>query len=172
VTWKVEPLARRHDRSHFDCGNDALNGYLKQLASQHAKRNISKTYVAVRESCARVDGFYALSTGSMILENLPEATRARLPRYPIPTAHLGQLAIDKDVQGQGLGEALLLDALRRVARVSDELGIYAVTVDAIDERAKAFYERYGFVSILGDPLHLYLEIKVIHQLPESPSRPR
>jgi len=164
LKWRVEPLGRSHDRSHFDCGVESLNRYLRELASQHAKRDISKTYVAVKAEDAQVDGFYALSTGSMILEDLPEAKRKHLPRYPIPTAHLGQLAIDRKTQGQGLGEALLFDALRRVARVGEELGIYAITVDAIDARAKAFYERYGFVPIAGDPLHLYLEIKVIRQL--------
>ena len=164
MKWIVESLAKKHDRSQFDCGVVALNQYLKQLASQHAKRNISKTYVAIRDGETQVGGFYALSTGSMILEYLPETARAHLPRYPIPTAHLGQLAIDKKAQGQGLGEALLFDALRRVARIGDELGIYAITVDAIDEHAKAFYERYGFIAIIGDPLHLYLELKVIRQL--------
>lgn len=164
MTWTVEPLSRRHDRSQFDCGVEKLNCYLKQLASQHAKRNISRTYVAVQTCETRVDGFYALSTGSMILENLPEGTRARLPRYPIPTAHLGQLAIDKGAQGHRLGEALLIDALQRIVRVADELGLYAVTVDAIDEGAKAFYVRYGFMAIAGDPMHLYLETKVIRQL--------
>lgn len=164
MSWTVQPLATVHDRSHFDCGVESLNRYLKELATQHAKRNISKTYVAVAQGQTTVDGFYALSTGSMLLEELPEAARKRLPRYPIPTAHLGQLAIDRQSQGKGLGEALLFDALKRVVRVGEELGIYAVTVDAIDVKAAKFYERYGFVAIENDPFHLYLETKVVRQL--------
>ncbi len=164
MTWTVEPLARKHDRSRFDCGSVELNRYLQEFASQHARKNISKTYVAIRKGNERVEGFYAISTGSMTLDDLPEAARLRLPRYPIPTAHLGQLAIDKSVQGQGLGEVLLFDALRRSARAGEEMGIYAVTVNAINEQAKSFYRRYGFVPIVADPLHLYLEVKIIRQL--------
>ena len=151
MKWRVEALTKNHGRSNFDCGVESLNHYLQKLASQHARRNISKTYVAVPEDGNTVQGFYSLSTGSMILEDLPEAARQKLPRYPIPTAHLGQLAISREAQGQGLGETLLFDALLRVARVSEELAIYAVTVDAIDARARKFYECYGFVAIDSDP---------------------
>jgi len=164
LKWSIEALGKRHDRSSFDCGVESLNHYLQRLASQHARRNISKTYVAVLPEDPRVYGFYALASGSIALEGLPEAARRKLPAYPIPTAHLGQLAVDTSVQGRGLGEALLFDALQRSARVSSELGIYAVTVDALDDGAKAFYMQYGFVAIVGDPVHLYLEMKVIRQL--------
>ncbi|MDI6793633.1 MAG: GNAT family N-acetyltransferase [bacterium] len=98
------------------------------------------------------------------MEDLPEAAQRKLPAYPIPTAHLDQIAVDRRVQGQGLGAALLFDALRRSARVSEELGIYAVTVDALDHKAKSFYAQYGFVEIIGDPMHLYIEMKVISHL--------
>ncbi|MBU0567153.1 GNAT family N-acetyltransferase [bacterium] len=141
-----------------------MNNYIRRLASQHARKNISKTYVAVCPGNPQIYGFYSLSTGSIILADLPEAARRKLPAYPIPTAHLGQLSVDRCVQGQGLGAALLFDALRRSACVSEELGIYAVTVNALDHKAKSFYAQYGFVEIIGDPMHLYLEMKVISHL--------
>ena len=164
MKWTVESLNSKHNRGDFDSGVESLNRYIRELATQHAKRNISKTFVAVEHNNPSVCGFYSLSTGSMLLEELPESARHRLPRYPIPTAHLGQLAIDLRMQGQGLGAALLFDALRRVTRVGEELGIYAITVDALDEKAKKFYERYGFVAIDADPFHLYLETKIVRQL--------
>jgi len=163
VSWSIELLAKRHDRSAFDCGIAPLNHYLQRLASQHARKDISKTYVAVSSGEARVEGFYALAAGRMRLTDLPDTARKKLPVYPIPTAHLGQLAVDRKAQGQGLGEALLFDALRRAARTSQELGVYAVTVRALDTRARDFYLKYGFVPITNDPFHLYLEMKVIRQ---------
>lgn len=164
MTWSIERLDKRHDRTAFDCGVAPLNNYLQHLASQHARKGISKTYVAVCPGEGNVRGFYALAAGHLLLTDLPVSLRDRLPSYPIPTVHLGQLAVDRSAQGQGLGEALLFDALQRVTRASEELGVYAVTVDAVDEQAKAFYLKYGFVAIDADPLHLYLEMKVIRQL--------
>ena len=164
MTWSIQRLEKKHDRNAFDCGVPSLNGYLQRLASQHARKGISRSYVAVPTGQHLVQGFYSLATGRMVLADIPENVRRRLPSYPIPTAHLGQLAVDRCVQGQGLGEALLFDALQRTARVSEELGIYAVTVDALGPRARAFYLKYGFVAIDADPLHLYLEMKVVRQL--------
>jgi GNAT superfamily N-acetyltransferase len=167
VSWSIERLDKRHDRTAFDCGVAPLNNYIQHLASQHARKGISKTYVAVCPSEERVRGFYALAAGRLLLTDLPAPARDKLPSYPIPTVHLGQLAVDRSAQGQGLGEVLLFDALRRVTRASEELGVYAVTVDALDERAKTFYLKYGFVTIDADPLHLYLEMKIIRQLDVS-----
>jgi GNAT superfamily N-acetyltransferase len=161
--WSVEPLDVRHDRASFDCGGAALDRYLRHPASQHARRNISRTCVAVRPGEKRVWGFYSLAAGRLLLADFPAAVRRKLPAYPIPTVHLGQLGVDRDVQGQGLGEALLFDALRRAALAGDQLGVYAVTVDAHDARAAAFYRKFGFVAIEADPRHLYLEMKIIRQ---------
>jgi ribosomal protein S18 acetylase RimI-like enzyme len=166
--WSVEPLDTRHDRTVFGCGVAALDHYLRHLASQHARKQISRTYVAVRPGETRVWGFYALAAGHLLLTDLPEAVRRKLPAYPIPTVHLGQLGVDQAVQGQGLGEALLVDALRRAALAGDQLGVYAVTVNALDERAVAFYRKYGFVALEADPRHLYLEMKIIRQIASKP----
>ena len=97
----------------------------------------------------------------MRFDEIPEK---RLPRYPIPVVHLGRLAVDMRYQGKGLGEFLLMDALRRTQLVSEQIGVYAVEVRAIDEAARQFYLKYGFTELKDDKLHLYLPISVIRKL--------
>jgi ribosomal protein S18 acetylase RimI-like enzyme len=96
--------------------------------------------------------------------NVPEGVRKGLPRYPIPVGHLGRLAVAGEVQRQGLGAMLLVDALRRIQRISQDLAICGVEVNALDDGAKAFYLKYGFVELLDDHRHLYLPMSVVHAL--------
>jgi GNAT superfamily N-acetyltransferase len=156
----IAPLNDRHDRSNFDCGEPALNLFLQRYAGQHDRRGFGRTYVAVSEASASVSGYYTVSSGSIAFETAPE----NLPHHPIPIVLLGRLAVDRWSQGQGVGALLLIDALRRAQRVADELGIYAVVVEALSDRAKSFYEKFGFKSLTDDRLHLYLPIKVVRRL--------
>ena len=135
-----------------------------RYAGQNRKTGISRTYVAVRAGRSTVDGYYAVSAGAVAFQDIPEALRKRLPGYPVPVAHLGRLAVDASSQGQGLGELLLLDALARILRAADSIGIHAVEVVAIDDTAKRFYLKYGFTQLLDDPHHLYLSIKTLKKL--------
>lgn len=140
-----------------------MNRYLSQYARQNDEKGLSRTFVAVSATgAARIHGYYTLSNGSVAFENLPD--EQRLPRYPVPTALLGRLAVDRDSQGQGLGTRLLLDALRRSAQVSQEIGVFAVEVVALDEGARAFYTKFGFRPLADDRLHLYMTLKAIHKL--------
>jgi GNAT superfamily N-acetyltransferase len=160
--WVLELLGPKHDRNSFDCGEPALNHYLQQLARQHAKKNISKTFVVVsKPSPTQILGFYTLSTGSIVRDFLSLADRKKLPNYPIPIARIGRLAIDKSIQGQGLGEELLKNALHRCVNLSKEIGLYGVVVDAKHEKAKAFYLKFGFCELIEHPLTLYLPISTI-----------
>jgi GNAT superfamily N-acetyltransferase len=109
-------------------------------------------------------GYYSLSAGSFDLSVLPEEERRKLPRHPVPVAHLGRLAVDQSTQGQGLGAFLLLDALARCERLADEIGLHAVEVQAIDDGARKFYLKYGFEPLLDDVHHLYLPMKAIRKL--------
>ncbi|MBY0246786.1 MAG: GNAT family N-acetyltransferase [Nitrospiraceae bacterium] len=129
----VVPLSDRHDRSQFDCGEPPLNLYLQQYAGQHDRRGFGRTYVAVSEASASVSGYYTISSGSVGFETVPE----NLPHHPVPIVLLGRLAVDRRSQGQGVGELLLVDALRRAQRAAGELGIYAVAVEALSDRAKS-----------------------------------
>ena len=156
----VVPLSDRHDRSQFDCGEPSLNLYLQRYASQHDRRGFGRTYVAVSDSSVSVSGYYTISSGSIGFETVPE----NLPHHPVPIVLLGRLAVDRRSQGQGVGELLLVDALRRAQRAADELGIYAVAVEALSDRARSFYMRFGFGALTDDRMHLYLPIKVVRQL--------
>jgi GNAT superfamily N-acetyltransferase len=146
---EVQPLSRKHDREAFDCGSEALNAFLKTTARQHQDRGISRTFVLVEPDSAaptRVIGFFALSACEGIASDLPPSLAKRLPRN-LPTVLLGRLAVDRNFQGQGYGSALLVEAIRRVAATASQIGIAGLFVDAKDEGASAFYQKFGFVPL-------------------------
>jgi GNAT superfamily N-acetyltransferase len=159
--WQIGPLGRGHFRGAFSCGKPPLDDFLRRLASQYEKRNLGRTYVAVQPGETRVCGYYTLASGAVSFDHRPEASARKLPRHPVPVALLARLAVDQAVQGRGLGEALLVDALRRCLELADGLGIHAVEVHAIDEQARTFYEKYGFVPLLDHRLHLFLPVATI-----------
>ncbi len=159
--WKIERLTRSHERAAFTCGKPSLDDFLRTLVTQYEKRTLGRTYVAVRAGEPRVLGYYTLASGSLPFQNLPAPAARKLPRHPVPVILLARLAVDQSVQGQGLGESLLLDALERCQQISEGLGSHAVEVDAIDDPAKAFYRKYGFVSLQDTELHLYLPLATI-----------
>jgi len=167
--WTVEPFDKqRHDRTGFDCGVPALNEWLTTKISQFEKRDLARTYVLVEDGRASVKGYYAISNHTVVYEALPKDQAKCLPQIDIPVVLLGQLVVDSKITGQGLGEFLLLDALRRAKYLSTRIGIQAVEVDAINEAAISFYEKYGFVSLEDDSRHLFLPIKVIRKLKLPP----
>ena len=130
--------------------------WLRQAAQQHQRRGISKTFVAVADDePSRILGFYALTACEVVSQDLPDDLAKRLPRK-VPGIRLGRLAVDRTVQGQGLGELLLMDALDRARRVLEHVGVHALFVDAKDERAAAFYRKYGFRPLPEQPLQLVL----------------
>lgn len=155
--FRIQPLAKHHQKQNFDCGEPSLNDFLKKYARQNDERGLGKTFVAVLPNEVEVLAFYTISTASVSFEMLPE----KLPRYPIPTVHLGRLAVDKKMQGHGLGEILLIDALEKTVLIADKIGIYAIELYALTENAKRFYLKYGFVELKDDDKHLYLPIKTI-----------
>lgn len=164
MPFVIEPLSAARDRDAFDCGEQALNEYLKRYARQNQERGVGRTFVAVPEGEQRIVGFYTLSAGSVAFADVPGHLRKRLPRYPIPVAHLGRLATCQFVQGRGLGEALLFDALRRTVQIGTDLGIVAVEVWAKSDRARDFYQKYGFESLIDDRQHLYLPLATVEQV--------
>ncbi len=166
--WQFEPLDRSHQSGEFCCGKAPLDEFLRSLVSQYEKRKLGRTYVAVLPNDRRIYGYYTLASGSIPFQNLPPAVAKKLPRHPVPVALLGRLAVDQVAQGRGLGEELLMDALRRCLELSYHLGIFAVEVMALDTQAEGFYLKYGFVPLLDNNLHLYLPMKTIEdELGES-----
>jgi len=168
-SWAIEPFDRlRHDRSGFDCGLPILNDWLATKVSQFEKKDLARTYVLVEAGKTTVKGFYALSNHTVVYEALPEDQAKGLPQIDMPVVLIGRLAVEQSMQGQGLGAFLLIDALRRAEYLANKIGIRAVEVDAINEDAKRFYQRYGFLSLKDDPRHLFLSMSVIRKLQLPP----
>jgi GNAT superfamily N-acetyltransferase len=165
LDYRLEALAANHNRKDFACNEPELDEYLRQFARQHAKSNISRTYVAAAGS--RILGYYSISMGAIQRDNLPPSRQARLPNFPLPIARLARLAVDRRVQRQRLGEILLMDALYRCYQLSQQIGMMGVVVDAKHERAKHFYQRYEFEEFPDHPLTLWLPIQVIEGLMEE-----
>lgn len=138
-----------------------MNDWLRRVARQHQDKGLSKTFVATLESAPdRICGYYALTLAELESRHLPEPWRKKLPRR-IPGVRLGRLAVDKPCQGKGLGELLLVDALTRAQRIYAEAGGIGLFVDAIDEQAAGYYQRFGFDASPDNPLLLFLPARVV-----------
>lgn len=157
----IELLNKAHDRSKFDCGEEHLNDFLRKHARQNQDVDVGRTYVALIGQ--RVVGFFTLSVGSVARDVLQDDDAKRLPRYPVPSVHLGRLAVDVSVRGKGLGARLLIRAMEIVVQVADVIGIHALEVRAKDGKARAFYEHFGFRRMLDDDSHLYLSLKSVRR---------
>lgn len=161
MDWREEPIGRHHDRKSFDCGSRDLNEYLNRYARQNHESGGAKTFVAVSPAePARVLGFYSISPGAIEFARVPANLTKKLGRYDLPVFRLGRLAIDRPVQGQGLGGDLLLAAGERALAVAAEVGGVALAIDAKDENAARWYERFGALPLLDDPLKLILPLSV------------
>jgi len=169
--WKIERLAPFHERDAFACGKEPLDDFLHKFVNQYEKRNLGRTYVAVRPGEKSVLGYYTLASSSISFQNIPTGTARKLPKHPVPAVLLGRLAIHFSAQGKGLGGILLADAFRRCAGLAENLGIHATEVHALDDEARRFYEHYGFIPLLDDDRHLYLPITTIGTLFEGGGKP-
>ncbi len=166
----IVPLEKGHDRSAFDCGNDELNRYLKQQARQDAEKHVAVPFVLLEPGSPAVRGFYALSASIIPVEELPPDMMKKLPRYgQLPVTLLGRLAVDRTARRQGVGEFLLVDALRRCLEGSQHIGAMAVIVDAKDEQAESFYRHFDFLPFQLTPRRLFLPMRQIAQLFSEPS---
>jgi len=155
----IAPLGKQHDRKSFRCGEPSLDQYLYHYASQDIRRHVNRVFVASPpHTPGRVIGYYSLSAGSLDATALPDALRRRLPRYPVPVVLLGRLAIAESHQGMGLGSILLADALQRVVQASEVMAVYAVVVDALNDRVAEFYRQFGFIPLPSQALKLFLPI--------------
>jgi GNAT superfamily N-acetyltransferase len=140
---KVEAISESHDLSRFDCGAHAsLNDWLKRFALANQKNESARTYVVHRNRL--VVGYYSISAGSVAVEESPARIAKGLARHPVPIILLARVAVDRSEKGNGLGNALLKDALARIAQAADIVGARAVLVHAIDEQARKFYEHFDF----------------------------
>ncbi|NLY28036.1 MAG: GNAT family N-acetyltransferase [Alcaligenaceae bacterium] len=157
--FRLVPLDAAHDRAGFNSNSEPLNRYLREQVTQDIRRRVAACFVALAdEQC--IAGYYTLASASLLLSDLPASTGKKLPRYPtVPAVRMGRLAIDQAFKGQGLGGALLADALDRAAR--SEIAAFALMVDAKDETAAAFYQHHGFIALPDLPLTLFLPLATV-----------
>lgn len=152
----VAPLDAAHDRTGFQSGSDPLDRYLREQVTQDIRRRVAACFVALSDR-QRIAGYYTLASASLMLADLPASISKKLPRYPtVPALRMGRLAVDEAFSGQGLGGALLADALERATR--SEIAAYALMVDAKDGSAVAFYGYHGFITLPDSPLTLFLPL--------------
>lgn len=154
-------LTDSHEIAEFDCGNDTLNDWLTKHALKNQHSGASRTFVIYQDN--QVIGYYALASGSVERMASPKSIARNMPES-IPVMVLGRLAIDTRMQGQGLGSALLKDALLRTLSVSKNVGIRAILVHAISENARRFYLSYGFLISPIDTMTLMLPVRHIEGL--------
>ena len=158
-------LEKAHDRKSFDCGNEGLNRYLREQARQDAEKRAAVPFVLTQPGEPKVLGFYTLSSSIIPAQELPADLMKRLPRYgQLPVTLLGRLAVDRSAGGQGVGEFLLVDALRRSLEAAEQIAAVAVIVDAKDERAESFYRHFDFQPFQQTPLRLFLPMAQIANL--------
>ncbi|OGB04986.1 MAG: GNAT family N-acetyltransferase [Burkholderiales bacterium RIFCSPHIGHO2_12_FULL_61_11] len=154
--FRVVQLQSSHDRAPFKSGSEPLDHYFSQQVSQDIRRRVTACYVALTLD-ARIAGFYTLASAGLLLTELPASVANKLPRYPsVPTVRMGRLAVALEFKGQGLGGALLADALDRAIR--SDLAAYALVVDAKDEAAVAFYRHHGLIALPSQPQTLFLPL--------------
>jgi ribosomal protein S18 acetylase RimI-like enzyme len=154
--FQLALLNGAHDRTTFNSGSEPLDRYLCEQVTQDVRRRVAACFVATTDG-KRIAGYYTLASASLLLAELPASTGKRLPRYPtVPAVRMGRLAVDQGFKGQGLGSALLADALGRAAR--SEVAAYALMVDAKDEVAASFYRHHGFVALPDSPRTLFLPL--------------
>lgn len=157
VVEQLKP--KRHDRDDFACGEPTLDAYLRQRAAQHHRDGISTTHVLIDDAePARVLGYYSLSAAQLLLSDLQEPDRTRLPGYPVPAIRMGRLAVSSREQGKGHGEYLLAHAVARCLGLREQLGVRVLLVDALHEKAASFYRVYGFREATAVSNTLYLPL--------------
>jgi predicted GNAT family N-acyltransferase len=155
----------QHQRDSFDCGNEALNLYLKQHLSQNLKQNLIQAYVALEKDSHRILGYYTLSSTSISHADLPKDMAKKLPQYPIPAILISRLACDNVTREARLklGSKLLIHALRQALKAVEIMGVLCVVVDAKPE-AVAFYQKFGFQFLVESENRLYLPVSTIAEL--------
>lgn len=154
-------LAADHDLSGFDCGNDELNRWLSDHALASQKADLARTYLAL--SGQTVTGYFSLTTGSIRREAAPKRYARGMPRHPIPMILIARLAVDRRHQGERLGSRLLAEALRLAVSASDTAAARLVVVDAIDDRAAAFYRRWGFIDLPENRRRLFRKVSDVRR---------
>lgn len=166
---QLQPLQDNHDTEAFTCGVDALDRWLKSIARQHVNKGVSRTFVAIDPANpAQIVGYYSLTVAEIDTDKLPKDVARKLPRR-VPLVLIGRLTTSSAARGQSIGALLLVDALKRIIRVANDVGVTLVLVDAKDDPAASFYQHFGFVPLPEDPLRLALPVETARRALSPPS---
>lgn len=165
MSYLTEPLDSRHYKDDFSSGKSLLDNYVRTQAKQDVKRKLAVCFVLINGKTDKISGYYTLSSSSISNDLIPDSFRKKLPSsyHSLPTVLLGRLAVDKKLQGQGIGKLLLIDSLKRCYDTSKTIGAFAVIVDPLDNEAESFYRKYGFIK-LPDSGKMFLPMKTIEEL--------
>lgn len=157
ITYSIRAHDGKIDAKGFHCGHSALDDYIRRYALQDVRRDLARVFVASPvDDLDCLAGFFTLSAGSVNCSDLPEELSRKLPRYPIPVALIGRLAVGQAFQGNGLGSILLADACHKVRQAREALAVIGIIVDAKDDSVAAFYRHFGFIELPGKPDRLLL----------------
>lgn len=159
---RVEKLRPDHQIEDFDCGREELNRYLLRYALQNQQAGAAQTYVGLVGET--VIGYHALAVGQVSREEAPQRLTKGLARHPVPIMLLARLAVDRRWQGEGVGKALLKDAMYRTLQAADIAGIRAFAVHAKDEEARNFYQKFDFIPSPTDPMHLFVLLEDVRRI--------
>lgn len=159
MQYLIRPLDASINTANFQCGSEPLDDYVRRYASQDVRRNIARVFVATPQNDPQhLAGFFTLSAGSVSCSSLPASLARKLPRYPVPVALIGRLAVGKEFQGKGLGSILLADACQKVSQASAVLAVAGIIVDAKDDAANSFYAHFGFIPLQGQADRMMLPV--------------
>lgn len=159
---RVEKLRPDHRIEGFDCGKEELNRYLQRYAWQNQQACAAQTYVGLVGDA--VIGYHTLAVGQVSREEAPERLTKGLASHPVPVMLLARLAVDRRWHGQGVGKALLKDAMQRTLQAAEIAGIRAFAVHAKDEEARRFHQKFDFIPSPTDPMHLFVLLKDVRKI--------
>ena len=159
---RIEKLRPDHPIESFDCGREELNQYLLRYAWVNQQAGAAQTYVGLAGDV--VVGYHTLAVGQVSREEAPERLMKGLARHPVPIMLLARLAVDRRWHGQGIGKALLKDAMQRTLQAADITGIRAFAVHAKDQEAVSFYQKFDFIPSPTDPMHLFVLLKDVRRI--------
>lgn len=162
--WREEAISKSHSKNEFNCGNNELNSFLQRYARQSHEKNTAKTYLAIDNESNKIIGFYTITLTSLSVEKLPQNYTRKFGYHPIPLFTLARLAVDKSVQGKGFGGQLLLKAAQRCMPVSEQVVGIGLLIDAKDTSVESWYQSFGAMPLLDQPLTLVLPFAQIKML--------
>jgi len=159
----IEPLAKKHNKQGFRCGDEKLEYFIGKIASQHIRNGVSRTFVLVPEhNQTIIMGHYSITTCDVHIESFSQPDNKKLPKgHPLPAGRLARLAVSTEYRNQGFGAKLLIDAMRNFLTAQEAVGMCALFVDAKDEQAASFYKKYSFIQSSDDPMQFYLPTATI-----------